>query len=528
MRVSVMNANANQLASTGLRRYLTGLVSKSEVTDAALVSRFTADRDEHAFTELVHRLGPTVLGVCRRTLGAGPDADDAFQATFIVLARKAGTLQEPGQVGAWLYRVATLAALKARSQSRRRSMKEKTIDAFPEQLTPGLSSNPDAEAVIDEELARLPEQYRAPLVLCGIRGLSAKEAARELGCPVGTVHSRLSRGRAILARQLAGRGVCGCGVAAVVTVTMAARVSAEYVALALRGTTGQAIRHVIHIANTVLQTMAAYKLGVFLSAITCGGILLLGGLAYGHSQPVATGPVQPIVNVIRPSNDSLARMRLPALYPWLAQELVLKDLACDKAQREAIRKSLEVLRDAVYIDYFTKANEMATQSLESEGVAIRLVNPEETVKFDQTVLPLLRSDQLRRLKQLTLHSRGVDALLDRHVIRALTLSPEQEDQIEALLPSDRLSEPLHSNEVQTAEQFNSGLAAGLKLLTAEQRAKWFALVGKEAPGLDLAQGLGAALLDLPIAGRTKRTRAMLSTDESTVSIPGVDAVEQRK
>jgi len=495
------------------------LAPRSDLTDAALVAKFSADGDEHAFAELVRRLGPTVLGVCRRTLGAGPDADDAYQATFIVLARKAATLREPGRVGAWLYRVARLAALKARSQLRRRNMRERASYLLPEPQTPGLSANPDAEAVIDEALARLPERYRDPLILCGIRGLTAKAAANELGCPVGTVQSRLSRGRALLARRLADRGGCVCGLTVGVAAAMAPRVSAAYVTLALRGITGEASRHVVQIANTVLRSVTAYKLGIFLSVITCGGILLVGGLAFGYPQPVVPGPVQALAKVAPPSDDSLARMRLPVLYPWLAQEVVLNDLGCDTAQRDSIRQSLRVLREAVQCELLAWKKELATQRAANAAVAIRLVSPKETVKFDQEVLPLLRPDQLRRLKQLTLHARGADALLDRHVIRALALTPEQEDQIEALLlPSDGSPGPPLSEEAQTAEQFNSGLAAGLKLLTPKQRAKWVALVGREAPGFDIAQGLRAASIDLPFVVQSGRT----------ATIPTVGGTEKRK
>jgi RNA polymerase sigma-70 factor (ECF subfamily) len=476
-------------------------------TDAALVSRFAADGDERAFAELVRRLGPMVLGVCRRALGAGPDADDAYQAAFIVLARKAATLREPGQVGAWLYRVAMLAARKARFLSRRRTMRERATDPLPEPLTPGVSPAPDAEGVIDEELARLPERYRAPLVLCGIRGLTAEAAARELGCPVGTVHSRLSRGRALLARQLTDRGVCGCGAAVGVTGALTSRVSAAYVSLAVRGLTGAASRHSVQIAIAVLRALAASKFSALLWG-TCGALLLVGGLAFANSQPVPSEPPQtvpplanvapsavPLANVAPPAADPLARVRLPLLHPWLAQEVVLNDLACDRAQRDTIARSLGVLQEAVQRDFGVMAK-VAEEQREKEGVALRKIDQEYAEAFDRSVLPVLRPEQLRRLKQLTLHAQGADALLDRHVIRALAITPEQQDQIDDLLnPSIRLPGPRTSIDAQGAEQFNSRLAAGLKLLTAEQRSMWEELVGRKAPGYDLAQGVRDSAID---------------------------------
>jgi hypothetical protein len=361
--------------------------------------------------------------------------------------------------------------------------------------------------VIDEELARLPERYRAALVLCGIRGLSAEEAARELGCPVGTVHSRLSRGRALLARQLTGRGVCGCGAAVGVTGAMTSRVSAEYVALAVRGLTGAASRHSVQIANAVLRALAASKLGALLW-ITCGALLFVGGLAFANPKPVppepprtvpplanVAPPAVPLANVAPPTVDPLARVRLPLLHPWLAQEVVLNDLACDKAQRDTIRRSLGVLQEAVQRDFRAMAKELADLR-NDEAVALRKMGQEYAEAFDRSVLPVLRPEQLRRLKQLALRAQGADALLDRIVIRALAITPEQEDQIDALLdPSSRLPGRRPSIDAQGAEQFNSRLAAGLKLLTAEQRTKWEELVGREAPGYDIAQGLRGSALD---------------------------------
>jgi RNA polymerase sigma-70 factor (ECF subfamily) len=503
------------------------LASGVDGTDAALVSRFAADGDERAFAELVRRLGPMVLGVCRRTLGAGPDADDAYQAAFIVLARKAATLREPGQVGAWLYRVALLAARKARFLSRRRTMRELATDPLPEPLAPGLSPAPDAEEVIDEELARLPERYRAPLVLCGIRGLTTEEAARELGCPVGTVHSRLSRGRALLARQLTGRGVCGCGAAVGVTGAMTSRVSAEYVSLAVRGLTGAASRHSVQIANAVLRSLAASKFSALLGVVTCGALLFVGGLAFANPKPVPAEPpptvpplanvapptVPPLANVAAPTADPLARVRLPLLYPWLAQEVVLNDLACDKTQRDTITRSLGVLEEAVRRDFQAMTKELAEQQGNNEAVAVQRMDQECAEAFDRSVLPVLRPDQLRRLKQLTLRAQGADALLDRLVIRALAIAPEQEDQIDALLyPSSRLPGPRPSIDAEGAEQFNSRLAAGLKLLTAEQRTKWEELVGREAPGYDIAQGLRGSVIDRPLMIQFGPPRNVPTTD----------------
>jgi RNA polymerase sigma factor (sigma-70 family) len=177
--------------------------------DSALLARFCADRDEAAFTALVQRHGPMVLGVCRRVLGDAPDAEDAFQATFLVLARKPRSVRRLASLGSWLYGVACRTALKARGQTARRRAKER-------QAVPSRAEAPDPTTevawrdlrpVLDEEVRRLPEKYRAPFVLCYLEERTNAEAAVILGCPKGTVLSRLATARERLRVRLSRRGV---------------------------------------------------------------------------------------------------------------------------------------------------------------------------------------------------------------------------------------------------------------------------------------------------------------------------------
>ncbi len=181
------------------------------LSDGQLLERFATregEAAELAFAALVERHGPMVLRVCRRSLGDAHDAQDAFQATFLVLARKAGSLRERGSVGNWLYGVASRVAMDARASSSRRRLHERR---YAEQsdgaVAGGDPDRHDLEAVLHEELRRLPERYRAPVVLCHLEGLSHEEAALRLGCPVGTVRSRLARGRGRLKGRLARRGL---------------------------------------------------------------------------------------------------------------------------------------------------------------------------------------------------------------------------------------------------------------------------------------------------------------------------------
>jgi RNA polymerase sigma factor (sigma-70 family) len=172
-----------------------------------LLHRFAGDRDQAAFALLVERHGPLVLGVCRRVLGTVHDAEDAFQATFLVLARKAGSIRDPDLLGNWLYGVATRIARKARASMHRRQTQERQVSLLPALAAPASTADPDLGPVLDEELARLPEKYRAALVLCYLQGKTNEEAARLLRWPTGTVKGRLARARDLLRNRLVRRGL---------------------------------------------------------------------------------------------------------------------------------------------------------------------------------------------------------------------------------------------------------------------------------------------------------------------------------
>src|SRR5262245_4269653 len=176
--------------------------------DGELLARFVASRDQAAFESLLRRHGPMVLGMCRRLLRHEQDAEDAFQATFLLLAWKAGRLRSPATVGCWLYGTAYRLALKTREKAARRASCER--QARPPAAAPDPLAKitvREAQAAVDEELARLPERYRAPLILCCLEGATRDEAAQRLSLSAGSLKSRLERGRRLLSRRLAGRGL---------------------------------------------------------------------------------------------------------------------------------------------------------------------------------------------------------------------------------------------------------------------------------------------------------------------------------
>jgi RNA polymerase sigma factor (sigma-70 family) len=178
-----------------------------QLTDAEALQRFTAQQDESAFAALMQRHGPLVLNVCRHFLRHEQDAEDAFQATFLVLARQASSIRKERSVANWLYGVAYRVAMKARRSAARRRLHESQAPVRPENAPPSDLGWRDLQALLDEELNHLPDKYRRPFVLCCLASRSKKEAAEELGWKEGTVSSRLAQARKILQARLARRGV---------------------------------------------------------------------------------------------------------------------------------------------------------------------------------------------------------------------------------------------------------------------------------------------------------------------------------
>ena len=179
-------------------------------SDAELLEAFLGRRGEAAemaFAAVVARHGPMVLRVCRRILTDPNDAEDAFQVTFLVLARKARAIARREQLGNWLYGVAVRSALEVRKTVARRQAREGPVEAIDRAESLHQDESTELRSVIDHELSKLPDAFRAPIVLCDLEGKTHKEAARLLGVPVGTVASRVSRGRALLRQRLIRRGL---------------------------------------------------------------------------------------------------------------------------------------------------------------------------------------------------------------------------------------------------------------------------------------------------------------------------------
>lgn len=232
--------NANLDAVLRLTRQLADRPAARDRSDRDLLERFRADGDETAFAVLVERHGPLVLNLCRRLLGNSHDADDVFQATFLILARNAGSIRNTDSLSGWLCGVARRIAHKARLRAQSRRDHERQARPIQEHDPGDEVTWQELCAILDEEIARLPETYRAPLVLCLMHGKTQEAAAGELSCPKSTLASRLEKAREVLRQRLERRGItltAGALTAILAERSAAALLPARLLLAAVRSTT---------------------------------------------------------------------------------------------------------------------------------------------------------------------------------------------------------------------------------------------------------------------------------------------------
>ena len=275
------------------------------LSDGQLLDRFVGRRDASAFEAIVERYGPLVWGVCRRVLRHHHDAEDAFQATFLVLARKAASVMPREKLGNWLYGVAYQTAMKARATRAKRRVRERPAremtepEAVPDEHADELLSR------LDREVARLPEKYRLPIILCELEGKTHRQAAEQLGWPVGTVSGRLSRARALLASRLSRPGTpLTVGALGVLLAHDAARAgvppelvrsTAQAASLSMAGkaaTAGVVSAKVAALTGEVLKTMLINKLTLTTAMLLVALALAAGGTSLTY-RAHATEPASP-------------------------------------------------------------------------------------------------------------------------------------------------------------------------------------------------------------------------------------------
>jgi RNA polymerase sigma-70 factor (ECF subfamily) len=326
-------------AMKGVMRYLRKVAkgqTSEDRTDGQLLEAFLTVRDESAFETLLRRHGPMVLGVCRRILHNPDDAEDAFQATFLVLVHKAGTIRKGALVGSWLYGVACRTARRARYVNNRRLNRERQANANRAVAEADDAIRDELLQYLDAELSRLPDKYRVPVVLCELEGKSRKEAATLLGLPEGTLSSRLAWARKLLTRKLARHGVESSATALVAALSSTASasvpgelmVSTARAALELAArralTAGVVSASVAKLTEGVLQAMFLSKLKVtWIAAV----VVTLGLATAGVGYRVSAGEPKQGGDEIRQTrvlSDELDAMRL---------------------EIEALRRSLQATRD---------------------------------------------------------------------------------------------------------------------------------------------------------------------------------------
>jgi RNA polymerase sigma factor (sigma-70 family) len=329
--------------ATGLRRVLGQLQQAGGgLSDRQLLARFVAARDEAAFAALVRRHGPMVLGACRRVLRDYHDAEDAWQATFLVLARKAASLAVGESLGCWLYGVAYRAALEAREFNARRRGREVPMGGVPHpDVAP--SEPQDWRPLLDRELNLLPEKYRAPIVLCDLEGRPRREAARLLGATEGTLSSRLARGRALLAKRLARCGVALSGGA--LTVALSEGAASAQVPAAVVWSTAKAAAHVaagrmmagstpaVLLMKGVMKAMLLKKLRLVVGAVVV--LAALGAVGFGYQAGSGPGAVQ-AAQPDKPRSEVEALRRENELLK-LNLEVVLEKVRAQEAELRTLR-----------------------------------------------------------------------------------------------------------------------------------------------------------------------------------------------
>jgi RNA polymerase sigma factor (sigma-70 family) len=379
--------------------------------DARLLERFVADRDPLAFEVLVWRHGAMVLGVCRRLLHQRCDVEDAFQATFLTLVRKAASVRRGRSLAGWLYQVAYRIALRLRTTVRRSRLE--SLAQEPASKPTDAPVDEDLRAVLDEEIHRLPENYRLAVVLCYLQGLTTAEAAARLGCPRGTFLSRLAWARRRLMERLTRRGVTPLAALAVLATTRTAPAAAlvtTAVQAGLRYAAGGAVSsQVAALVNGVVQAMFVNKLkwAVALVMVMCLGGTGLGWWAYrgNAGRPEARAGRPP--DERRPNDEAGGDRAVPPA----------KKPAADEDREKALAEEKErLLRKAnVELDRAEREADELEKKLSEEMVQLRLalMQAEEELRSTERQEALKREEIQAELKKIDREMAEVDKKVAR-------------------------------------------------------------------------------------------------------------------
>jgi RNA polymerase sigma factor (sigma-70 family) len=404
---TAMGGTARELLKT---LFDTGTVAG--LSDAELLDRFEMHRDsgaQAAFAALVERHGPMVLRVCRDTLGNAADAEDAFQATFVVLARRAGAIRCRESVGPWIYGVALRVAACSRKDRARRRDRERRVAGMVARNEPD-AAQLDVAPAVHEEVGRLPDKYRAAVVLCYLEGLTHEQAASQLGWPVGTVRSRLAWAREKLRSRLVRRGLAPS--AALISanaeggaVVVPASLVEATVRSAMAATTAGAVPAAVAIlTGHFLRRSIMVKLGWMATALVATGLVVAGGVGLlaavePRGGPQQAGQEQPSATS-RAQADSNAPAAVDPEQPNQVAERArpLRDSAAEPP-RVLAAKLLKARRSLAYVESLAKKNAVSSSEVEMYRVEVEIVTAQlEAVRDElQDELELLEAQlQIRK------------------------------------------------------------------------------------------------------------------------------------
>lgn len=488
------------------------------VPDRALIAEFVAAKCGMAFELLVRRHGPTVWAVCRRHLANEHDAEDAFQATFLVLAKSARRIANTSSVGSWLYGVAYRVALKARRSAARRKRVESVVSPTDEPVTLPVPAFNDTTALVHAELEKLPDRYRLPLLLCDLEGLSRKEASGQLGWSEGTLSGRLNRARKLLAGRLSGRGVAAAAVVGVATVspTQAMTAAAVGVGLSVIGTSTTAAPEAVSaLAHGAIRDMTR-SFVLKAAGVALAASVLLGGGLFGlrfDTAPQATAAPVPKVEMAKADEitDAVAEM--------LGQPAVQRELKLSAEQRVRLIDGFENLLEELEKSGLT-ANPWKSGGQAPPSLNARAAWDKYEMGVRELVAGVITKGQFTRLQQCEVQALGVQALRLKRVQDELGLTDEQKKAVAKAMTPEQPPQnfgqqafqqlPLPNQQpavpVPAATEPGTGVSPDdvLKELTAGQQKKWKELNG-EPVGFNRQR----------VAGRCAAVFAQLMPDPST-------------
>lgn len=355
------------------------------LSDRQLLDHFIRHRDEAAFAALVRRHGPVVWGVCCRVIGHHHDAEDAFQATFLVLARKAASIRQPEMLANWLFGVAHRTALKAKVTAGKRRVREKQVSDMPEPETQQRDAWIDVEPLIDRELAGLPDKYRIAIILCDLQGKTGKEAAHQLKIPEGTLSSRLRTGRVMLAKRLTRHGVVlsAGALAAVVSENSASALvptavvsstikAAPLFAAGQTAATSIVSGKVAALTEGVMKAMLMTKVKMIATVLLMASLIAFGGGLLSHEMAATAQQTQRTDGDPKNSRppEGVEGKTNPAPKPVLPAQPIGQGVLAERVLDDNMLRTVILENSKIFIEPGTKVRLTPVKTAKGNGVRL--------------------------------------------------------------------------------------------------------------------------------------------------------------